>query len=87
MFDEKFKKKVLEDASSDWLNKIIRNDGIIVVPSDTEKYINDSEQLAIYNEINRTISKQLIIDVINNDYYFNILQKVFGGKGHFFSII
>ena len=87
MFKEKFRKKVEEDSSFEWLTKITRNDGIVVVPPDTEKYLNDNNQISVVDSINKTISKQLLIDIISDDYSFEILRNVFGGKGHFFSII
>ena len=77
MYDEKLDEIVSKDHSKKYL-KELADKGIIVVSPNTEKYLNDPNQLSLKGFTgNKTISRQFIIDLISHDDSFDKIKQLY----------
>ncbi len=74
MYDERLNKIIEENPSLEWLNEVEKNNGIVVISPNVEKYENDSNQLKMKYS---SISRQLIVDIFTHDDSFNKLKKLY----------
>ena len=77
MYDKKLDEIISKDPSKKYL-KELADRGIIVVSPNTEKYLNDPNQLPLKGFTgNKTISKQFIIDLMSHDDSFDKIKQLY----------
>lgn len=86
MFDERTNKFIEDNPSLEWL-KQISEIGIVVISPDAEKYESDPNQIVISGYTDKTISRNLIVDILTDDNSFNKIKQLFENKIDFFLVL
>lgn len=77
MYDERIDKIVKDDPSLEWIKSIAQT-GIVVMSPNTNRYINDSNQITLSGYFgDKTISRQFMIDIISHDDSFNKIKQLY----------
>lgn len=57
--------------------KLVSDYSIFIFSPDVDKYFCDSEQLKLVDYGSKTTSKQLIIDILSNNHWYNTIKKLY----------
>lgn len=73
MYDERINKIIEENPKMEGLRRIAE-DGLVLISPDFEKYLDDPNQLQLND---RTISRQLIVDILTHDDTFDKIKRIY----------